>query len=170
LSFSGIIGSIEADVHLGDQQMKDGLVPKVVIDAIILNNLSNFKVHASGSALAPIINALTHFLRNRLAKLIQKKFSNNGDLQIKLNTQLNQNILDYYPVAYPISQYGLAISTYTTGPVKVFDTGLQVPAEGFAYAIDSGYKKIENCKEMKNYVDTANITSDFYFALGDCTV
>ena len=84
----------------------------------------------------------------------------------KLHTPTNT----WYPVSIPIKEYGVAVSTYTTGSLTVFDTGIQVPVEGFTYAIDSGYKKNLNCKEMKNYLDPANVTSDFYAALGDCTI
>jgi len=113
---------------------------------------------------------MTNLMRGKLESEMQKNFSNNGDLQKDMSRDLNQSILDQYPVAVPNIEYGIAISTYTTGPVKVFDTGLELPVEGFAYAIDSGYKKVQNCKEMQNYVDPANVTSDFYAALGDCTV
>jgi len=101
---------------------------------------------------------------------IQDQLSNNGGLQNTLTQLLNQCILDNYPVAVPISQYGVAVSTYTTGPIRVFGTGLEVPVEGFTYAINSGYKKNPFCGDMQNYLDPNAIQSDFYAALGDCTL
>jgi len=162
--------SLQADVRVINQKLRDGHVPKIGFNAITLSNVNHLNIEVSSNTLAPVLNLLSDLMRSNIEDQIQQQFSNNGALKKALSDLLNEKILQNYPVSIPIKEYGVAVSTYTTGSLTVFDTGIQVPVEGFTYAIDSGYKKNLNCKEMKNYLDPANVTSDFYAALGDCTI
>lgn len=170
LKFNGTIGSLQADIKNETRQVKDGLVPIIRFNTITLKNINHLNIEEKSNTLAPVINLLTDRFRSNIEKQIQQQLSNNGGLKTKLGDSINKKILQNYRNSIPIKKYGVKISTYITHPLKVFDTGIQIPVEGFTYAIDSGYKKNENCKEMKDYVDPANVTSDFYAALGDCTV
>ena len=169
LSLTGTVGSLVADVKLDNQQCKDGFVPKITFENISLD-ISSLNIDTSSSILSPVINVIASLLNDVIKKEINSQLSNNGSIKSQLNTELNGLITKNYPVAVPIKELGVAISTYVTSDVTIYDTGIQVPLEGFVYNMSSGYKQIETCPVMTDYVDPKNVPNDFYAALGDCTV
>lgn len=57
-----------------------------------------------------------------------------------------------------------------TGGVTYYDNGIQIPLQGNAYNIATGYKKYVDCKLITDGKDPASITNDVLISLGECTV
>ena len=165
----GIVGSLVAYMKLDNQPYKDGFVPKLVFGDVVMD-ITSLSIHTTSSILSPVINLITDNMKGNIRKEINKQVSNNGDIRGQLEKELNGLIRQNYPIAIPIKELDVYISAYVTNQIDIYDSGFQVPLEGFVYNKSSGYKQIGTCPGFNNYVDPKNLTNDMYAALGDCTV
>jgi hypothetical protein len=172
LGISGTIDRISATAQLSTVTKDKGQIPSVAIvnTACSVNSNLNITIHDSVlKILEPIIDNNIFGLKTFLIAQIHAAVTN-GALMQKLSAAGNTELARVYPTQIPINEVGVSVSTYTTGGIKVYSTGIEVPLEGFTFPTATGYNKYATCAAMADLVDRKNPTLDANVVLGDCLV
>ena len=158
LGISGTINQISASAQLSTVTKDNGQIPSIAISKTICSVNSNLDITIHDSVLKilePIIDNNIFGLKNWLIGKIQGAVTN-GSLMQQLSAAGNKELARVYPTQIPIDEFGISVSTYTTGGIKVWSTGIEVPLEGFTFPTATGYNKYATCGAMIDLVDRKN--------------
>jgi hypothetical protein len=172
LGISGTIDRISATAQLSTVPKDKGQIPSFALVNTACSVNSNLKITINGSALKilePFINQNVFGMKDWLIGKIQSAVTD-GALMQKLSALGNAELSRVYPTQIPINAFGVSVSTYTTGGIKVYSTGIEVPLEGFTFPTATGYNKYATCIAMADLVDRKTPGLDANVVLGDCLV
>lgn len=169
--------TIDAKVNKLSSQIKltttsvdgKGLTPQINFQNFNIN-LADVHISVINSILAPFVNPLAAVFGGWITDILLSMLSGNGTIKNLINTEANKSIRKVYPKAIPINEIGIAISTYVTGDFQYFTNGIQIPLDGIAYNIATGYQPYGSCATINDPTDRNTIQNDLHLALGECSV